>query len=128
MFLDYFAGDFAAHARVMTTLSSVSAIVGFFLKPLFASMTDKYGRKPLLALSPILQVINPSCPFLPVHTHRTRHFIRQPRCLTKDRLAERELLRHRAVPDELDHHDAHGAAGPPVLHLGDIAHRQRRRL
>ena len=58
MFLDYFAGDFAAHARVMTTLSSVSAIVGFFLKPLFASMTDKYGRKPLLALSPILQSAN----------------------------------------------------------------------
>ena len=27
MFLDYFAGDFAAHARVMTTLSSVSAMM-----------------------------------------------------------------------------------------------------
>lgn len=39
----------------MTTLSSASAVVGFVLKPLFASATDKFGRRPLLALSPIVQ-------------------------------------------------------------------------
>ena len=61
MFLDHFAGDFAAHARLMTTLSSASAVAGFVLKPLFASATDKYGRRPLLALSPILQLAIKLC-------------------------------------------------------------------
>lgn len=55
IWLDHFAGDFSAHARMMTRLSSTSSIIGFVVKPWLASMTDKFGRKRLLALSPLLQ-------------------------------------------------------------------------
>jgi hypothetical protein len=57
IWLDHFAGDFGAHARVMTRLSSVSNVIGFIIKPMLASSTDKFGRKPLLSLSPVLQFI-----------------------------------------------------------------------
>jgi hypothetical protein len=55
--LVHFGGDFAAHARVMTRVSSVSSVLGFFIKPLLAALTDVHGRKPLLLLSPVLQMV-----------------------------------------------------------------------
>ena len=57
IWLDHFNGDFAAHARVMTRVSMFSSIFGFFVKPLIASATDRFGRKPLLFLSPAMQFV-----------------------------------------------------------------------
>ncbi len=57
IWLEHFNGDFGNHARVMTRLSTISNVVGFIVKPLLASMTDKFGRKPLLSLAPVLQFV-----------------------------------------------------------------------
>lgn len=57
IWLEHFNGDFAAHARMMTNLGLVSNVVGFFVKPIIASLSDAYGRKPLLYLSPIINSI-----------------------------------------------------------------------
>lgn len=52
IWIQHFAGDFTAHARMMTNLGLVSSLVGFFLKPILASLTDTFGRKPLMYSSP----------------------------------------------------------------------------
>ena len=54
IWLDHFAGDFAAHAATMTRLSTASAAIGFVVKPVLASLSDVYGRRPLLLLPPVL--------------------------------------------------------------------------
>ena len=39
----YFAGDFAAQARITTRIMSFWSFSGMFLKPLFAGVSDTYG-------------------------------------------------------------------------------------
>lgn len=57
LWLEHFAGDFAAHGAYMTRLSAISSVLGFFVKPLIASLSDVYGRKPLLYFSPTMQML-----------------------------------------------------------------------
>ena len=52
IWLGHFAGDFTRHARRMTSLGTLSSVLGFFIKPLLASLSDAHGRVPLLFLSP----------------------------------------------------------------------------
>jgi MFS family permease len=53
----HFAGDFTAQARMMTNLGLVSSVVGFVLKPVLASLTDTFGRKPLMFSSPVANTL-----------------------------------------------------------------------
>ena len=46
----YFAGDFAAQARITTRIMSFWSFSGMFLKPLFAGVSDTYGRKSILMM------------------------------------------------------------------------------
>ena len=57
IWIQHFAGDFTAQARMMTNLGLVSSVTGFFVKPILASMTDCFGRKPLMFSSPIANVL-----------------------------------------------------------------------
>ena len=57
IWLGHFAGDFTRHARRMTSLGTLSSVLGFFIKPLLASLSDAHGRVPLLFLSPSVNLV-----------------------------------------------------------------------
>ena len=57
IFLEHFAGDFAAHGRMMSWIGSGSSALSFLCKPMLGSLIDVYGRKWLLLFSPSLQVL-----------------------------------------------------------------------
>ena len=56
IWLGHFAGDFTRHARRMTSLGTLSSVLGFFIKPVLASLSDAHGRVPLLFLSPAVNL------------------------------------------------------------------------
>ena len=57
IWIQHFAGDFTAQARMMTNLGLISSVAGFFLKPVLASLTDSFGRKPLMYSSPMANTV-----------------------------------------------------------------------
>jgi hypothetical protein len=57
VWLDFYAGDYGAQTRAMSRLSAAGGLLGFFVKPLLAQASDVCGRKPLLLLSYVVQVV-----------------------------------------------------------------------
>ena len=56
IWLRHYNGDFAAHGRMMSRISSASSALSFMFKPLMGGLIDCFGRKKLLVLSPLLQM------------------------------------------------------------------------
>lgn len=45
-------GDLGATTLMLTRMSAVSALLEFFLNPIFGALSDSWGRLPFLYLSP----------------------------------------------------------------------------
>eukprot|EP00405_Crypthecodinium_cohnii_P021280 CAMPEP_0206470366 /NCGR_PEP_ID=MMETSP0324_2-20121206/30886_1 /ASSEMBLY_ACC=CAM_ASM_000836 /TAXON_ID=2866 /ORGANISM="Crypthecodinium cohnii, Strain Seligo" /LENGTH=413 /DNA_ID=CAMNT_0053944409 /DNA_START=108 /DNA_END=1349 /DNA_ORIENTATION=+ len=54
MILHIKGGDAAAAAKVMGAMASASAVLELFMNPVFGRLSDKFGRKPFLLLSPLI--------------------------------------------------------------------------
>ena len=50
-------GDFSAHARMMSLMGSGSSLLKFLFQPLVGSLIDVHGRRPLLLLAGMLQML-----------------------------------------------------------------------
>ena len=57
LWIRYYNGDFAAQAKTVGNTRSAASMLGFILTPIFAGLTDAYGRKPVLLLASVASVI-----------------------------------------------------------------------
>ena len=57
LWLLIYNGDFAAQARTVGSTRSAAAALGFLLTPVFAGLTDAFGRKPVLMLASVVSIV-----------------------------------------------------------------------
>ena len=57
IWLNAFAGDYAGQARVQGNLESISGILGFIVSPIIGGLSDAYGRRPMMIMSPCFSVM-----------------------------------------------------------------------
>lgn len=57
LWIRHYSGDFAAQAKTVGNTRSAASALGFILTPIFAGLTDAYGRKPVLLLASVASVL-----------------------------------------------------------------------